>query len=55
MLTEQQKQARFKQLQARNYRASLKLEGIEIMAEQATVKGDTEAEQIANLKKQYER
>lgn len=58
MLNDEQKRIRFKQLQARNYRASLQLEGFELGLhdkEQADVEAVGETEKIQRLRKEYAR
>ena len=57
MLTTEQKRERFKALQARNYRASLQLEGFDIEPSKVNVEIglSTESEKIAELKKRYAR
>ncbi|OZS42009.1 YhfG family protein [Photobacterium sanguinicancri] len=58
MRDEEQKRLRFKQLQARNYRASLQLEGFEIGLpdqQQADAKALDENEKIQRLRKEYAR
>ena len=57
MLTDDDKQRRFKQLQAKNYRASLRLEGIHLEQEDdaAIETGLNEIEQIRKLKGHYAR
>ncbi|MGR5064658.1 YhfG family protein [Photobacterium sp. DNB22_13_2] len=57
MLTDDQKRQRFKQLQGKNYRASLRLEGIHLEADESD-KNDSvlaEIEHIKKLKGQYAR
>ncbi|WP_407676564.1 YhfG family protein [Photobacterium obscurum] len=57
MLTIEQKRGRFKALQARNYRASLQLEGFDVEPSKRNVEAETstESEIIAKLKRQYAR
>ncbi|WP_446728810.1 YhfG family protein [Photobacterium sp. SP02] len=59
MLTNKQKAARFKAMQNKNYRASLKLEGFELDGAPGTEPSSepsvSEYEQIARLKKHYAR
>ncbi|MEI8592830.1 YhfG family protein [Photobacterium sp. Hal280] len=59
MLTNKQKAARFKAMQNKNYRASLKLEGFEFDGTPGTEPlhepALSEYEQIARLKKHYAR
>ncbi len=59
MLTNKQKAARFKAMQEKNYRASLKLEGFELDGAPGTESSHeppvSENEQIARLKKHYAR
>lgn len=57
MLTDDEKQRRYKQLQAKNYRASLRLEGIHLEQEESanSESGLTEIEQIRQLKGHYAR
>lgn len=57
MLTDDQKRQRFKQLQGKNYRASLRLEGIHLDPEesQRNDNGLAEVEHIKKLKGQYAR
>ena len=56
-LTNEEKQQRFKQLQSRNYIASMRLEGIHWVEVTPThnPKNLSEAEQIAELKLHYAR
>lgn len=57
MLTEEEKKAHFKRLQNKNYRASLRLEGIHLEGEthdpECVLK--SESEQIADLTLRYAR
>lgn len=57
MLTTEQKRERFKALQARNYRASLQLEGFDVEPSKMNVvpESATESERIAELKQRYAR
>ncbi|PSU36150.1 YhfG family protein [Photobacterium lutimaris] len=57
MLTDDQKRQRFKQLQRKNYRASLRLEGIHLDPEESKSNNDglAEVEHINELKGQYAR
>ncbi|WEM45777.1 DUF2559 family protein (plasmid) [Photobacterium sp. DA100] len=57
MLTDDEKKRHFKQLQAKNYRASLRLEGIHLEPEESVSHdgGLLEVEQINKLKGQYAR
>lgn len=57
MLTTKQKRERFEALRARNYRASLQLEGFDVEPAQVNVEAEpfTESERIAKLKRRYAR
>lgn len=58
MLDDEKKRSRFKQLQARNYRASLQLEGFELGLpdqKQTGTKAISEVEKIQRLRKEYAR
>ncbi|WP_428466689.1 YhfG family protein [Photobacterium minamisatsumaniensis] len=57
MLTEAQKKSRYKSMQARNYTASLQLEGIHLASNNDKTRSseDTESKQIADLKLRYAR
>lgn len=57
MLTDDQKRQRFKQLQAKNYRASLLLEGIHLEPDESESHESVlaEVEHINKLKGQYAR
>ncbi|PSW20231.1 DUF2559 domain-containing protein [Photobacterium sanctipauli] len=57
MLTEQQKKSRYKAMQARNYTASLQLEGIHLEPEtdKQLSSEQSESKQIAELKLRYAR
>ncbi|MGR5142083.1 YhfG family protein [Photobacterium sp. DNB23_23_1] len=57
MLTDDMKKQRFKQLQGKNYRASLRLEGIHLKSDESEINDSvlTEVEHIKKLKGQYAR